>query len=84
MKVKEEETPDVRSDVGVRNPFPLAEAILMERKVVKSPIQWSELSAEEARNLLEKAFGISYDHLFDPDPEYQSPLYERPASEREA
>jgi hypothetical protein len=84
-KQKEEsEVPDVRSDVGVRNPFPLAEAILLEREVIKSPIRWSELSAEEARDLLEKAFDMPYSQLFDPDPEYQSPLYERPASEREA
>jgi len=85
MKMKEEPTtPDVRSNVGVRNPFPLAEAILLERKVIKSPIQWSELSAEEARHLLEKAFDIPYEQLFDQDPEYRSPLYEKPMSEGEA
>jgi hypothetical protein len=83
-KSEEPETPEVISEVGVRNPFVLTEIILMERKVIKSPIQWSELSPEEARHLMEEAFGIPYEHLFDPDPEYQSPLYERPVTEREA
>jgi hypothetical protein len=83
-KSEEPETPEVISEVGVRNPFVLTEIILMERKVIKSPIQWSELSPEKARHLMEEAFGIPYEHLFDPDPEYQSPLYERPVTEREA
>jgi hypothetical protein len=66
-----------RSDVGVRNPFPLAEAILMRKRIVKGPINWRELPAEKAKSYLSKAFGIPYNHLFDPNPEYHSPLYRR-------
>ena len=85
MKIKkempEEENPEARSNIGVRNPFPLAEAILLQKGKIKEPIDWTALSAEQARKLLEKAFKIPYDHLFDPNPEYQSPLYDYPEPE---
>jgi hypothetical protein len=60
-KAEEPGSPEVRWDVGARNPFPRAEAILLERKVIKGPVRWSELPAEEARHLLEEAFGTLYE-----------------------
>jgi len=81
MKIKppeKEQSPEARSNIGVRNPFPLAEAILLQKGKIKEPIDWTALSAEQARKLLEKAFKIPYDHLFDPNPEYKSPLYGEP------
>lgn len=79
MKQKEEEpASEARSNIGVRNPFPLAQAILLRKKVVEGPINWMELSAKKERALLEQAFKIPYEHLFDPNPKYESPLYREP------
>ena len=65
----------VRSNVGVRNPFPLAEAILLKKGIIKTPFSWTKISAETARSYLYKAFHLNYSRLFDPDPEFKSPLY---------
>ena len=56
----------IRSDVGVRNPYPLAEAILRQRRIIDEPINWHELTTEEAHRHLHKAFGLPYHQLFDP------------------
>jgi hypothetical protein len=66
---------DAPSNLGVRNPYPLANTILLKRKVTKKPVQWEELEADKVKNLLEEAFRIPYEHLFDPNPEFKSPLY---------
>jgi hypothetical protein len=63
----------VRSNVGVRNPFPLAEAILLRRGITKEPIIWTKLPVETAKSYLYKAFHLNYSRLF--DPKFESPLY---------
>jgi Calpain family cysteine protease len=57
---------EVRSNVGVRNPYSLAEAILLKRGVIEAPIPWRKLPAETAKAYLFKAFHVTYNQLFDP------------------
>jgi hypothetical protein len=56
-----------RNNVGVRNPYSVAELKL------KKKINWSEKTFEVKRQLLEKAFGIPYHQLFEPS--HGSPLF---------
>lgn len=56
-----------RNNIGVRNPFSVAELNLVKK------ITWSEKTSDAKRQLLEKAFGMPYDQLFDPS--HGSPLF---------
>jgi hypothetical protein len=82
--MKNEENPeeellnaDAPSHLGVRNPYALANGILLKRKVVTCPIDWTQLEPQTAQSLLEDAFGMPYRYLFDPNADYKlrSPLY---------
>ena len=75
MMKERQRTIDVRSTVGVRNPYPLAEATLLRKGSIKTRIDWKELSVEDAKSYLYKAFHLSYSQLFDPNPKFKSPLY---------
>jgi hypothetical protein len=57
-----EEKPE---NVGVANPYAMAEVVL------KQPIAWGKVG--DPRKILEDTLGISYEKLF--DPKYDSPLY---------
>ncbi|MDD1719605.1 MAG: C2 family cysteine protease [Methanoregulaceae archaeon] len=57
----------IRSDVGARSPYALAEA------VKKRYIPWDKKSKKEARTLLKQTLGMPFDELFDPS--LDSPLF---------
>lgn len=65
----------IRSNVGVRNPYPLAEAILLKKGFIDTHIDWRKVSAKTAKRYLEQAFNKPYRELF--DPQFNSPLYSR-------
>jgi hypothetical protein len=67
----------VRSNVGVRNPFPLAQAILLrEEQIEGDHIDWTEIRVERAKEYLYRAFKVRYEDLFDPGTrKARSPLY---------
>lgn len=54
----------ISENVGVSNPYALAEAILKKR------VNWKRVDSQK---LLEKTLGMPYEKLF--DPKYESPLY---------
>jgi hypothetical protein len=58
---------DFRNNVGVRNPYSVAE-LKLEKKIA-----WSEKTFDAKRQLLEKVFGMPYDQLFEPS--HGSPLF---------
>jgi hypothetical protein len=57
----------VRNDIGVRNPYAIAELIN------KRKINWREKSSGDKIKILESTFGIPYGELF--DSKYDSPLF---------
>jgi len=58
-----------RQNVGARNPYALADAVLGERQ------NWKRMGISKKKSVLEEALRRPYDELF--DPVYGSPLYTR-------
>ncbi len=67
---------NLRSDIGVRNPYALAEVILRKNGTIKDPIEWRKLKEADAKSYLYKAFKLNYSQLF--DPKYGSPIFRGP------
>jgi hypothetical protein len=65
--------PEMRSNLGVRNPYPLAEAILRRRGKIEGHIDWRELPLPMVKDYLFQAFRKPPEELF--DPQFNSPLY---------
>jgi hypothetical protein len=58
-----------RQNVGARNPYALADAVLGERK------DWQRMGIDEKKNVLERALRRPFAQLF--DPAHKSPLFSR-------
>jgi len=58
-----------RQNVGARNPYALADAVLGERQ------DWQRMGIEEKKNVLERALRRPFARLF--DPAHKSPLFSR-------
>jgi hypothetical protein len=64
---KSSAVPRIRQNVGARNPYALADAVLGERQ------NWQRMAATRKKTILEEALRRPYEELF--DPVYGSPLY---------